>query len=186
VLGGDSRKGGAEPVYSDIYRTHCRACARKLTLALMSHSVHRGRSLATAYTPSLSGMTSQEELTTACKLGFCCPRSGFVQPIASAWAIATRMMTQNRITMMRPLSMSDRRMRRKTLALRLSRGKHLELVLSTNKVEVIIGLDMTARNRIAGLLCYQYAGRPILLCGSCLHQDLRTHAKVHSGRPLIC
>jgi hypothetical protein len=59
--------------------------------------------------------------------------------------------------MTRPLSLSDRRMRWKTLVLRLSRGKHLELVLSTNKAEVIIGLDMTAGNRIARLLCYQYA-----------------------------
>jgi len=62
--------------------------------------------------------------------------------------------------MMRPLLLSDHRMRWKTLALRLSRGKHLELVLSTNKAEVIIGLGMTARNHIAGSLCYQYAVSP--------------------------
>ena len=59
--------------------------------------------------------------------------------------------------MMRPLLLSDRRMRWKNLALRLGRGKHLELVLSTNKAEVIIGPDMTEGNRIARLLGYQYA-----------------------------
>jgi len=51
--------------------------------------------------------------------------------------------------MMWALLLSDRRIRWKTLALSLSRGKHLELVLSTNKAEVTIGLNMTAGNRIA-------------------------------------